>query len=47
MLDAGVAVTPGIGFGKYGEGYIRFSLTQPKDRIIEACRRMRFLIKTQ
>ena len=23
LLDVGVAVTPGIGFGKYGEGYVR------------------------
>jgi len=30
----------GIGFGKYGEGYIRFSITQPKERIEEACERM-------
>lgn len=47
MLEAGVAITPGIGFGKYGENYVRFSLTQPKEKIIEACRRMRFLSKSQ
>jgi len=41
LLDVGVVVTPGIGFGKYGEGYVRFSLTQPKERIVEACERMR------
>ena len=23
LLDVGVAVTPGIGFGKYGEGYVQ------------------------
>ncbi|MEM1506782.1 MAG: LL-diaminopimelate aminotransferase [Candidatus Bathyarchaeia archaeon] len=40
LLDAGVIVTPGVGFGKYGEGYIRFSITQPKERIKEACERM-------
>ncbi|MBS7625121.1 MAG: LL-diaminopimelate aminotransferase [Candidatus Bathyarchaeia archaeon] len=40
LLEAGVIVTPGIGFGKYGEGYIRFSITQPKERIEEACERM-------
>ncbi len=28
LLDqCGVAVTPGIGYGQYGEGYVRFSLT--------------------
>ena len=40
LLDVGVAVTPGIGFGKYGEGYVRITFTQPKERIAEACRRI-------
>ncbi len=40
LLDVGVAVTPGIGFGKYGEGYIRMTFTQPKERIKEACERI-------
>ena len=40
LLDVGVVATPGIGFGRYGEGYMRFSLTQPKERIEEACDRI-------
>ena len=40
LLNAGVAVTPGIGFGKYGEGYSRITFTQPKERIVEACNRI-------
>ena len=40
MLDVGVAVTPGVGFGKYGEGYVRITFTQPKERIVEACNRI-------
>ncbi len=40
LLNAGVAVTPGIGFGEYGEGYARITFTQPKERIIEACNRI-------
>ncbi|MDR0797157.1 MAG: aminotransferase class I/II-fold pyridoxal phosphate-dependent enzyme [Nitrososphaerota archaeon] len=40
LLDAGVAVTPGVGFGKHGEGYIRITFTQPKERIQEACDRI-------
>jgi LL-diaminopimelate aminotransferase len=40
LLDVGVAVTPGIGFGKYGEGYARITFTQPKERIVEACNRI-------
>lgn len=35
-----VIVTPGNGFGKYGEGYIRFSLTSPTNRIKEALERL-------
>lgn len=27
LNSTGVVVTPGVGFGKYGEGYIRFALT--------------------
>jgi LL-diaminopimelate aminotransferase len=40
LLEVGVAVTPGVGFGKYGEGYVRMTFTQPKERIIEACKRI-------
>jgi LL-diaminopimelate aminotransferase len=40
LLNVGVVVTPGVGFGRHGESYVRFSLTQPKERIEEACRRM-------
>ncbi|MCW4017440.1 MAG: aminotransferase class I/II-fold pyridoxal phosphate-dependent enzyme [Candidatus Bathyarchaeota archaeon] len=45
LLDVGVAVTPGIGFGKCGEGYARMTFTQPKERIAEACERIRGLFK--
>ena len=44
LLDAGVAVTPGIGFGEHGEGFVRMTFTQPIDRIKEACERIRSLI---
>ena len=40
LLEVGVVVTPGIGFGRYGENYVRFSLTRPKEEIDEACERM-------
>ena len=34
LLDkANVAVTPGVGYGSVGEGYIRLSLTLPDDRL--------------
>jgi LL-diaminopimelate aminotransferase len=45
LLDVGVAVTPGIGFGEHGKNYVRFSLTQPKERIQEACERIDLLFK--
>jgi LL-diaminopimelate aminotransferase len=41
LLDAtGVVVTPGIGYGTYGEGYIRLSITTPDDRVDEGLRRL-------
>ncbi|MCK9266771.1 aminotransferase class I/II-fold pyridoxal phosphate-dependent enzyme [bacterium] len=33
MDKAGVAVSPGIGFGKYGEGYLRIALVANEERI--------------
>jgi LL-diaminopimelate aminotransferase len=38
--DTGVVVTPGIGYGPQGEGYVRLSLTTPDDRIDEGLRRL-------
>ena len=44
LLDeAGVVVTPGIGYGPSGEGYVRLSLTIPDDRLEEGVRRMESL----
>jgi LL-diaminopimelate aminotransferase len=40
LLEVGVAVTPGIGFGQHGEGYVRITFTQSKERIKEACQRI-------
>jgi LL-diaminopimelate aminotransferase len=44
LQGAGVLGTPGVGFGAPGEGYIRFALTQPVDRIREAVKRMRKIL---
>jgi len=38
-----IVVTPGVGFGKFGEGYIRMALTVPKERIKEAVQRIQKL----
>ncbi len=39
--DVGVVVTPGVGYGEGGEGYVRLSLTIPDDRLEEGLRRLR------
>ncbi|MDM7935546.1 MAG: LL-diaminopimelate aminotransferase [Methanothrix sp.] len=36
----GIVATPGVGFGEHGEGYIRFSITQPTERIKQAAERL-------
>ena len=42
LLDhASVVVTPGSGFGKHGESYIRIALTVPKERLAEAIDRIK------
>jgi LL-diaminopimelate aminotransferase len=43
LKKAGLLVTPGIGFGEYGEGFVRFSLTEPVERIEEAIDRIKRL----
>lgn len=40
MIDKGIIVTPGTGFGGSCEGYIRMAVTKPVDQIQEALRRM-------
>ncbi len=46
LLDeAAVVVAPGTGYGPNGEGFVRFSLTAPDERIEEAMRRIRERIK--
>jgi LL-diaminopimelate aminotransferase len=44
LLEAGVFVPPGSGYGEHGEGYVRFSLTVPDDRLAEAMRRLADLL---
>ena len=41
LNDAGILVTPGIGFGEYGEGYVRFALTRDVKVIEEAIERLK------
>lgn len=38
--EAGVVVAPGIGFGEYGEGYVRFALVENEERLKLAIKRL-------
>lgn len=44
LNNAGVLGTPGVGFGAPGEGYIRFALTKPTERIKEAVDRIKKIL---
>ena len=39
--ECAVVIAPGAAYGKYGEGYVRFSLTVEDERLDEALRRIR------
>ncbi len=41
LNEAKVAVSPGIGFGEYGDGHVRFSLIENEERTRQALRGMR------
>jgi alanine-synthesizing transaminase len=43
LKEAAVAISPGSGFGKLGEGYVRMALVENKDRIRQALRNMKKL----
>ncbi len=43
IQEAKVAVSPGIGFGEYGEGYVRFALVENEQRIRQALRGLKQL----
>jgi alanine-synthesizing transaminase len=42
LIDkADVAVAPGLGFGEYGEGYVRIALVENEHRIRQAARNIK------
>ncbi len=43
---ADVAVSPGIGFGEYGDDYIRIGLVENEQRIRQAARGIRRFLET-
>ncbi len=44
--QASVAVSPGIGFGEHGEGYVRIALVENEQRIRQAARNIRRFLET-
>jgi len=45
MIHAGVAVSPGNGFGPNGEGYVRMAVVENQQRIRQAARNIKQLLK--
>ena len=45
LSEAKVAVSPGVGFGEYGDGYVRFSLIENEHRTRQAIRGIRRLLR--
>jgi alanine-synthesizing transaminase len=43
LRDAKVATSPGIGFGEYGEGHVRFALVENEHRTRQAVKGIRNL----
>ncbi len=41
LEKAGVAVSPGVGFGEYGEGFVRLGLVENEQRIRQAARNVK------
>lgn len=45
LENAHVAVSPGAGFGRYGEGFVRMALVENEQRIKQAIRNLRRILK--
>ena len=45
LEEADIAVSPGLGFGEYGEGFVRLSMVENEQRIRQAARNLRKIIK--
>jgi len=46
LLKAQVAVSPGIGFGKYGDEYVRIALIENEKRIRQAAKNIKHFLKS-
>jgi len=45
LREAKVAVSPGVGFGQYGDGHVRFALVENEHRIQQACSGIRDMFR--
>jgi len=45
LKEAGVAVSPGIGFGQHGEGWVRIALIENENRIRQAAKNIKKFLK--
>ncbi|MES9934959.1 MAG: alanine transaminase, partial [Sedimenticola sp.] len=45
LIDAKVAVSPGIGFGEHGDDHVRFGLIENEHRTRQAVRGIREMIR--
>jgi alanine-synthesizing transaminase len=45
LLEAKVAVSPGVGFGEHGDGHVRFSLIENEERTRQALRGIKQMFK--
>jgi alanine-synthesizing transaminase len=47
IKNAGVAVSPGVGFGERGDGYVRFALVENEQRIAQAIRGIKSFLQDE
>jgi alanine-synthesizing transaminase len=47
LIEAKVAVSPGIGFGSYGDQFVRFALIENEHRSRQAIRAIRAMLREE
>ena len=47
LIEAKVAVSPGIGFGSYGDQFVRFALIENEHRTRQAIRSIRAMLREE
>ncbi|PAF42602.1 LL-diaminopimelate aminotransferase [Helicobacter sp. 11S03491-1] len=46
LKEAKIALSPGVGFGEHGEGYVRIALIENENRIRQAARNLKLFLKS-